>query len=194
MRVVSLEDARRVFLATIKVIYLNDSEDSRTYGLSRNEDRINLPRNSGDVINIPSKDFKKALEKVIRQFGLHSEQKGAFIDTFVELHWIMRPKDRNRRYKNTKTSRCRIEGHEYAVYRIDGIIFDFLESMNGVKVKDISNGHVKVPQRSPDGDLVMVNGNTVPTTVTAGQVCDARYERVKKEIDARIKQKEGSDV
>ena len=190
MKVISLEDARRVFLATVKVIYLNNSPTYPTYELTKNQDRTNLPDNSGDVINIPSQKFKKALENVIRQFGLHPEQKNEFVKTFIELHWIMRPKDQKHKYKKGSTSRCRVGGKESAVYRIDRIIFDYLEDMDGVRAMDITNNPVYVPRRGPDGDLVTKDGSTVPTTVTVGTVCDAAYESVSRHLDERIRNKD----
>jgi len=190
MKVISLEDARRVFLATVKLIYLNNSPTYTTYELSKNQDRTNLPDNSGDVINIPSQKFKKALETVIRQFGLHPEQKNVFVKTFLELHWIMRPKDQKHKYRKETTSRCRVGGKDTAVYRIDRIIFDFLEDMDGVKAVDISNNLVYVPKRGPDGDLITKDGSTLPTTVTTGHVSDAAYESVSNHLNERIKMKD----
>ena len=195
MKVKSIEDVRRVFIATVRLIYLNDKEESKKYELTRNEDRLNLPNNSGDVINIPSREFKKALSIVLRQFGLHPEQKSAFVKAFIELHWIMRPKDRpHRRYKKTTTSRCKVGGKEAAVFRVDRIIFDFLETMDGEKALDISNNIISIPQRNPDGDLIVVNGVTTATSVTVGTVSDKRYEAVMAAINKGIKAKSEQQI
>lgn len=191
MKITSIEDARRVFIATMKLIYQNDRDGFHTYALSRNRERINLPDNSGDIIVVPTQKFKKALGMVMDQVGLHPEMRTSYINAFVELHWIMRPKDKAHKYKKNLSNRYRFHGKETAVYCIDRIIFDFLSTMDGVVAKDISNNVVHVPERDSDGNLVMKNGSTTPTTVTTGVVSDARYNAVAQYLDERIKTKDG---
>ena len=45
MQVISIEDARRVFIATLKLVYKNDSDRKHTYALSKSRERSSRSSN-----------------------------------------------------------------------------------------------------------------------------------------------------
>lgn len=191
MQVISLEDCRRVFIATLKFVYRNDTDTEHTYQLGRNRERLNFPDNSSDIVVVPTKVFEKAVRRVVIQLGLHPEQTNAYINTFGDLAWILRPHDREHHFRTSLSDKRLFHGKSKAVYIIDRIKFDKLCEMNGVVVKGDSNQPLMVTMRNPDGDIVLDKNERVQmTTVTYGLVQDKRYNSVTDFLDEKIKEKD----
>lgn len=191
MQVISIEDARRVFIATLKLVYKNDSDRKHTYALSKSRERSNLKNNEDDVVLIPSKYFNNCLKVIVEQLGLHKEQANAYKTVFGELGWIIRPRDIDHRYKSSFIDRRKFHGKDATVYLIDRVKFEMLSKMNGVTLKGDSGQTLLVSLKNPDGDIIYDEHDRPKlTSVTYGLVQDARYNSVNKFLDAKIAEKD----
>lgn len=131
-RVTNLEDMRRVFVLTMKIIAANDKEDNHTFVVSDDALRIELKPTYGEgSVIVPTKYYNQAVKRALELLGLPPEDAQAYRFAFGELEWVVRGMNKKGHYKPSLLTNRDFYGKRTSVMKIDNIKLSFLMELEG---------------------------------------------------------------